>query len=156
MANNYTPTLTGARAVFYIGPTQVALATGVSITQNINYEPIQVLDLLEVEEFCEVSYNCSMSCETMRSVGGITNSPGSPQNQGLFPYVGYGNQGLLSVLNQAELTATITDGASGNPVLKVERIKPQGNNMDIRAGQAVANNLTFVCVRALDPQDPQY
>jgi hypothetical protein len=140
-----TKTLSGARAILMIGNTQVALCTGVSITQSIGYEPIHILDLLEVEEFVEVSYDASMSVETMRMVGN------SPQNQGLFSY-----ESLLTILNQPELVAVIIDALTGTPICKVEGLKGQGNNFDIRAGQAVANNLTFVCKRVLDPQDPQY
>jgi len=134
-----TQTYTGARAIFKINGQKIALATGVTVNENINYEPIHVLDLLEVEEFCEVSYDCSLSCETMRVIGN------SPTQQGIFP-----KEDLLSILNQPELTAELYDVLTGQLVVRVEGVKPQGNNFDVRAGQVVANNLTFVCKRVLD------
>ncbi len=134
-----TQTYTGARAIFKINGVKIALATGVTVNENINYEPIHVLDLLEVEEFCEVSYDCSLSCETMRVIGN------SPTQQGIFP-----KEDLLSILNQPELTAELYDVITGQLVVRVEGVKPQGNNFDVRAGQVVANNLTFVCKRVLD------
>lgn len=134
-----TQTYTGARAIFKINGQKIALATGVTVNININYEPIHVLDLLEVEEFCEVAYDCSLSAETMRVIGN------SPTQQGIFP-----KEDLLSILNQPELTAELYDVLTGQLVVRVEGVKPQGNNFDVRAGQVVANNLTFVCKRVLD------
>ena len=149
----FTNTLTGARAKFYIstltsGSDVVALATGVSITININYEPVHILDLLEVEEFCESSYECSMSCETMRVIGS------SPIQQGYSQPIGVSRTAdLQSILNQPELTATLIDEMTGKQLAIVQGIKPQGNSFDVRAGQVVANNLTFVCKRVLQEGD---
>lgn len=134
-----TKTLTGARGVLKINGQPIALATGCSFNESINYEPIHVLDLLEVEEFCEVSYDASFSCETMRVMGG------SPTQQGIFPHVD-----LLSVLNQPELICELYDVITNQLIVRVEGIKPNGNSFDVRAGAAVANNLTFVCKRILD------
>jgi len=134
-----TQTYTGARCIFKINGQKIALATGVTVNVNINYEPIHVLDLLEVEEFCEVSYDCSMSCETMRVIGS------SPTQQGIFP-----KEDLLSILNQPELTGELYDVLTGQLVVRIEGVKPQSNNFDVRAGQVVANNLSFVAKRVLD------
>ncbi|VVB53209.1 Uncharacterised protein [uncultured archaeon] len=134
-----TQTYTGARAIFKINGKKIALATGVSVNQTINYEPVHVLDLLEVEEFCEVSYDCSLTADTMKVIGN------SPTQQGIFPHVD-----LLSILTQPELVAELYDVLTGQLVARVEGIKPNGNNFDVRAGQVVANNLTFVCKRVLD------
>lgn len=134
-----TQTYTGARAIFKINGKKIALATGVSVTENINYEPVRTLDLLEVEEFCEVSYDAALTCDTMRVIGN------SPTQQGIFPH-----EDLLSILTQPELIAELYDVLTNQLVVRVEGIKPQGNNFDVRAGQVVANNLTFVCKRVLD------
>lgn len=139
-----TQTYTGARAIFKINGKKIALATGVSVNQTINYEPVHVLDLLEVREFCEVSYDCSLNCDTMKVIGN------SPTQQGIFPRVD-----LLSILTQPELVAELYDVLSGQLVARVEGIKPNGNNFDVRAGQVVANNLTFVAKRVLDVSEAQ-
>jgi hypothetical protein len=134
-----TNSYTGARAIFKLANKTVAMATGVTVNQNINYEPIHVLDLLEVKEFAEVSYDASISCETIKVIGQ------SPTQIGIFPHVD-----LMSILWQGELNAELYDQVTGALVCVVQAIKPQGNNFDVRAGQVVANNLTFVCKRVLD------
>jgi hypothetical protein len=134
-----TNSYTGARAIFKLANKSVAMATGVTINQNINYETIHVLDLLEVNEFAEVSYDASMSCETVKVIGA------SPTQTGIFPHVD-----LMSILLQPELNAELYDQVTGALVCVVQAVKPQGNNFDVRAGQVVANNLTFVCKRVLD------
>jgi len=134
-----TQTFTGARAILKLGNKSVALATGVTVNQNINYESIHILDKLEVQEFAEVSYDASLSIETMKVIGA------SPTQQGIFPHVD-----LMSILLQPELTCELYDQVTGNLVGVAQGVKPQGNNFDVRAGQVVANNLTFVCKRFLD------
>ncbi len=134
-----TKSFTGARAILKLNGAKVALATGVTVNQAINYETIHVLDLLEVEEFAETSYDASLSVDTIRVIDA------SPTQQGLFPRID-----LISILTQPELVAEIYDVITGHLVVVAEGVKPASNNFDVRAGQVVGNNLTFVVKRIKD------
>jgi hypothetical protein len=133
MASNI---ISGARCILKIAGKKVALATGVSINEGIDYEPFRPLDTLEVVEFVEVAYNCSMSADMVAAV------TQDPTQQGLFPRID-----LLSILTQVEMTAEIYDALTGQLVLVAEGVKPSTNNRNFRAGQIVANDISFVVKR---------
>jgi hypothetical protein len=133
---------TGARAIFKLAGQKVAVATGVDVSSNIAYEPIRVLDLLEVYEFAESQYNASMSCTTVKVIGS------SPTQLGFFPKID-----LMSILTQPELVAELYDNVTGQLVCVVEAVKPENNGFNVAAGTVVANNLTFVCKRVKDTRE---
>lgn len=136
MASNI---ISGARTIFKLAGQKVALATGVTVSEGIDYEPFRPLDSLEVVEFVEVAYNCSMSADLVTAVGS------SPTQQGIFPKVD-----LLSILTQPELVGEIYDALTGQLVLVAEGIKPSANNRNFRSGQIVANDVNFVVKRVKD------
>lgn len=127
---------TGARAIFKLAGQKVAVATGVDVTETINYEPVRTLDLLEVYEFAETSYDCSLNCEYVKVIGQ------SATQLGFFPHVD-----LMSILTQPELVAELYDNVTGQLVDVVEGVKPSNKNYSVRAGAVVAENLTFVAKR---------
>lgn len=133
------PIFTGARAIFKLAGQKVAVAVGVDVTNNIGYEPVRTIDLLEVYENVETSYNCGLSCETVKVIGQ------SPTQLGFFPHID-----LLSILTQPELVAEIYDAVTGQVVCVVEGVKPADNGFSVRAGAVVSNNLTFVAKRVKD------
>jgi hypothetical protein len=128
--------LTGARAIFKINGSKVAVATGCDFSSNIGYEEIQVLDQLEVFEFAEVRYRASFSATLVKIIGQ------DPTSLGWFPHID-----LMSILTQPELVCEIWDSVSGLLVGVGEGIKPEGNSFNISAGAVTANNLTFVIKR---------
>jgi hypothetical protein len=130
---------TGARAIFKLAGQSVATATGVDVSSNIAYDPVRVLDMLEVYEFAETQYNASMSCSTVKMIGA------SATQLGFFPHVD-----LMSILLQPELVAELYDNVTRQLVCVVEGVKPENNTFSVNAGQVVANNLTFVCKRVRD------
>ena len=62
-------TFSGARAVFLINAVPVAFAGGVSGEEMIDYEPVDVLTLLEVREHVPVAYRTSLNAQIFRVVG---------------------------------------------------------------------------------------
>lgn len=139
MATTSKNILSGARGILKLNGAKVGVCTGASLNQNIGYERVNTLDLLEAYEFVEVSYNCSLTVDTVRVVGQ------SPTQLGFFPHID-----LLSILTQPKLLCELYDAVTGQLIAVVEEVKPQDNNFTINAGAVVANNLTFVCIRQKD------
>lgn len=63
----------GPRSRLFIDGQPVGYATGVDITEDTQYEPIRVLDNIEVSEFVPIGYEASISTRRCRLV------PGSPR-----------------------------------------------------------------------------
>ncbi len=129
----------GARAIFKINGNKVAVATGVDVASNISYDPVRILDLLEVYEFVEAQYSASISCTTVKVIGS------SPTQLGFFPHVD-----LMSILLQPELIMEGYDNVTGQLVFVAEGVKPENNSFNVTAGAVVSNNLTFVVKRVRD------
>ena len=99
---------TGARARFSINGVKMGYATRVAGTEEIMWQPIEVLDNIEVEEHAPVGYNVSFTASFVRIVGS------SMKAQGLFPKVGSSPQEhLQNILLQKDMVCTIEDSKSG-------------------------------------------
>src|SRR4029077_7407160 len=133
------PIFTGARAILKIAGQKLAVCTGVDVSESLSYETVRGLDLLEVFENVETSYDCSLTVDTIKVIGQ------NPTQTGLKPH-----QDLLSILTQPELTGEIYDAVSGQIVCVVQGLKIQSSNFSVRAGATVANKLVFVAKRVLD------
>ena len=83
-----TRVFSGARARFFFNGTQIAYASGCDGSEEITYEPIQVLDNLPVKEHVPTGYRISFSATIVRTVGSGASTdvaPGSLKEQGIFP-----------------------------------------------------------------------
>lgn len=67
--------ISGARARLFVDGQAVGYATGVDVSQEYQYEPIRVLDNIEVSEFVPIGYECSASCRRVRFVPGSLRGP---------------------------------------------------------------------------------
>ena len=61
LQNGKRGTFSGARSIFLLNSIPVAFAGGVSFEETIDYEPVDVLSLLEVAEFVPVAYRTTLS-----------------------------------------------------------------------------------------------
>ena len=61
--------LTGARARFSLNGKQVGYATGVTVREMIQYEPIKTLDNIQTVEHAPTDYEVSMTAEFVRIIG---------------------------------------------------------------------------------------
>lgn len=133
---------TGARAIFKVQGAQVAIATGVDVSETINYEPIRVLNDLAVVEHAEISYDCSVRCEVVKVVGQAL------KQIGLFPY-------FMNILTQPDLTIEIVDSVTNNTIIDtIYGVKPNTASYSVKAGQAVIQDLTFVAIRVQNVSEP--
>lgn len=130
----------GARARFKIDGVPVGFAAGVSGSESIDYEPVDVLDLLEVREFVPVAYRATLSAQVFRVIGK------SLKALNIFPKQD-------NILTSGDLTCTIEDRLTGETMAQFEQCKAQEHTFDVTARGIVSENVTFVTIRMKDEFD---
>ena len=130
----------GARARFKVNGTPVAYAAGVSGSESIDYEPVDVLDLLEVREFVPVAYRATLSAQIFRVIGQ------SLKEIGIFPQ-------QQNILTSGDLDCTIEDKLTGETMAQFQCCKAQEHTFDVTARGIVSENVTFVTIRMRDEFD---
>lgn len=133
-------TFSGARAIFFISGAEVGFAGGVSGEEMIDYEPVDVLNLLEVREHVPVAYRTSMNAQIFRVVGN------SLKAQGILPR-------LEDIITSGDLEAAIQDSVTAQTVQLFQGVRCAGHSFDITARGIVNENVPFVAIRVLDEFD---
>ncbi|MAD95956.1 MAG: hypothetical protein CMB99_01380 [Flavobacteriaceae bacterium] len=140
--------LTGCRARFSIEGVKVGYATGVTVREMINYEPVNVLDNIETKEHAPTDYQVSMTADFVRIVGETIKSKGWFPKTGATP-----EEHLTNIINTGELTATVEDSQTGQVVRNVEGVRISETNLSITARGVVGKNVSMVAIRARDESD---
>jgi hypothetical protein len=139
---------TGARARFLLNGVKVGYARNVNVSEEIGYEPIEVLDNIEVEEFAPVSYRVTFTASMFRIIGETIKS------QGWFPSNGKNTaEHLENILVTGDLVATIEDSKTGKVFATVEQVKIQSHNWTVDARGVVGEDCTFNCIRVSDESE---
>lgn len=139
---------TGARARLLINGVKVGYARNCSGSEEIQYEPIKVLDNIQVQEHVPVSYTVSFSCGLVRIVGETVKS------LGWFPSLGSNPADhLKNILTSGALVITIEDNQTGALIMTLEQVKVTSNNWSIDASGVVGTDLSFVSVRSRDESE---
>jgi hypothetical protein len=134
----------GARARFKVGNNIIGFAGGVSGSESIDYEPVDVLDLLEVKEFVPVAYRATLSAQIFRVIGA------SLKKLGIFPQnIGSPN----NILTSGDLTCVIEDTITGSTMAQFEACKASEHAFDVTARGIVSENVNFVTIRMKDEFD---
>lgn len=140
----FTNTFSGARAIFKINSTPVAYAGGVDVREEIRYEPVDVLNRLEVAEYVPVGYVCSLDSMIFRTLeGGNEVGTGSLKKRGIFPQE-------ANILTDGSLEASITDQLTGRTVALVQEVKAASQNFGVTARGIVGVRVAFVAIRVKD------
>lgn len=131
----------GARARFLVNGTPVAFAGGVSGSESIDYEPVDVLDLLEVREFVPVAYRATLNAQIFRVIGQ------SLKQLGIFPVE-------ENILTTGDLDCAIEDRLNaGTTMALFQNCKAQEHSWDVTARGIVSENVTFVTIRVRDESE---
>lgn len=139
---------TGARARFSIDGKKVGYATNVSGSEEIEYQPVEVLDNIEVEEFVPVAYRVTFTASMVRIMGETIKS------EGFFPTAGTSpEEHLQNILLQGDMVCTIEDSKSSSIMMTLEQVKIQSRNFTISARGIVGKDVTFVAVRMKDESE---
>lgn len=134
MASN---TFSGARAVFLINGVPIAFAGGVSGEETIDYEPVDVLALLEVREHVPVAYRTSLNAQVFRVVGQ------SLKKLGILPR-------QEEIITSGDLEAAVQDTVTGQTIALFQGVRCSGHTFDVTARGIVQDNVSFVSIRVLD------
>lgn len=139
---------TGARARFSIQGIKVGFARNVTVREEIQLDPVEVLDNIEVEEYVPVAYRVTFSASQFRIVGDTIKS------RGWFPQTGANTEEhLTNILNSGNLTATIEDTRTGELFATLEQVRIQSHNWTIDARGVVGEDIEFVAIRLRDESE---
>lgn len=130
-------TFSGARAIFFINGLEIGFAGGVSGEEQVEYEPVDVLNLLEVREHVPVAYRTSLNAQIFRVVGR------SLKAQGIMPV-------QEEIITSGDLEAAVQDNVSAQTVQLFQGVRCSGHSFDITARGIVQENVSFVAIRTLD------
>lgn len=141
--------LTGARCRFSVNGKVIGYARNVNISESLQYEPIETLDNLEVEEHVPVGYAVTMSASMFRLVGSTLKS------EGLFPSNGANaEEHLRNVLLQSGImAATVEDTKTGKVISEVSNVRVTTHNWGIDARGVVGEDVEFVAIRVSDESE---
>lgn len=144
-----TKTFSGARAVFQFNGTPIAFASGVDGSEEIMYQPVEVLDRLDVVEHVPVGYRVTLSCAVFRTISkgpSTDDTPGSLKQQNIFPL-------LRNILIVEGVEAFIIDRISNKTVAVFENVKTASYRFSVTARGLVGQNVQFVTTRMKDESE---
>lgn len=131
--------LTGARARLMINGQPVGYVSGFSAEENIQYDEVEALDNIRVEEHVPTRYRVRGNCRFVRLVGETGKS------RGHFPKVGANpSEHLSNILGMGTLTINVEDSKTNNLVGQVEDVKFGSNGWNVDAGGIAGHNMEFV------------
>lgn len=133
-------TFSGARAIFLVNGAAVAFAKGVNFEEALDYEPVDVLTVLEVAEHVPVAYRASLSAQLFRLVGE------SIKKNKIMPR-------LEDVLTSGEMEAAIQDVVSQNTMQLFIGVRCSGQTASIDSRGIVMTDVTFVAIRTIDESE---
>lgn len=144
-----TRVFSGARTLFVFNGEVVGFANGVSGSEEIQYEPVDILDHLEVVEFVPVGYRTTLAAQIFRTVSqgasDDVNAPGSLKQQNIMPKFDdiYRIQGVDAIVQD-------DPRLSGKILHQFQGVKTSSYNFSITPRGIVGQNVNFVCIRAKD------
>lgn len=135
--------LSGARARLSINGSAIFYATNVNYGEEIQYDPVEVLDKLEVAEHVPVAYRVNFSSQHVRVVNQpIKNRDGII----IFPK-------LSEILKGGELTASVEDTVTGTVISNIIRVKAARYTINIGARGIVMTDVEWVAIRIQDESE---
>lgn len=133
--------MTGSRARFYMNGMQIGYAMGVTITENIQQEPVNCLDNIRPSEFATVGYSVTMRTRLYK----LPNE--DIVNAGLWPKHGRDPDELKNLLLTFEsLTADVYDSFKGVFVAKVYGIVPTTKTIDFQPRGLVVEDCQWLAL----------
>ena len=147
-----TRVFSGARCLFLFNGEVVGFASGISGSEEIQYEPVETLDHLEVREHVPVGYRTSLSAQVFRTVSqgasDDVNAPGSLKQQQIFPK-------FDDIFRIQGVDAIIQDDprVSGKVLEQFQGVKTASRNFNVTPRGIVGQNVNFVSIRVKDESE---
>ena len=132
--------ISGARAELYFDGTKLAgWATGVSATENIQNQRIDVLGNIDTEEIEPVGRSVTMTADFVRILGT------SLQEMGIWP-----KGGTADVVNFPPMDAILFDAVGTTPIYKVKGLKAENKSWRVDRTGVMTVNATFQGIKMND------
>lgn len=129
--------ISGARSRLLLDNVPLFYCTNVSISEEIQFDPVEVLDELAVAEHVPVAYRVTFSAQRVRvRTVPIRNADGII----IMPK-------LSEILTSGSLTGTIEDSVGGGQLYNIERVRASRWNLNIGARGIVMEDIEFVAIR---------
>ncbi len=142
-----TDVFSGARARFKVDSNVIGFAGGVSGSESVDYEPVDVINLLEVREFVTTAYRATLNAQIFRVIGSSVKALGLlPAN----PEVGGSPGNPQGVLGSPDLECSIEDRVTGENMATFLGCRLQEHSFDVTARGIVSENVTFVTIKLRD------
>jgi len=139
---------TGARARFLIDGKKVGFATNVAGSEELQLDPLELLDNIEVDEFVPVAYRVTFTASLVRIVGETVKSEGYFPKSGTSP-----DEHLTNILLMGDMVCVLEDSKTGKKVMTLEQVKMASRNFTVNARGVVGKDVTFVAVRMRDESE---
>ena len=133
------PVFSGARAKLIAGGGEIGFATGVSASEQIAHQRVDVLGNIDSQELVPVSRVVSLQADFVR----ITNT--SLADLGIMP-----RGGTADVINFPEITLEVYDQIGDTPVWRVEGARCESRSWQVQSGSIVTVNASFQARRLYD------
>ena len=141
--------LTAPRCRILIDSRPFARGTNVQYTAEIDYQDVEVLDNIEVEEFAPVAYRVSGTIGMVKAKG-LT-----PKSLGLIPETGVDHEEHLeNILLQAEITLVLIDKKSPPTTLTtLTGVRFGSYGWAVAARGIATENISFKAKRETDESE---
>ena len=127
----------GARVYLRINGKKVGYMTSVDGGENIEFQPVEVLDNLEVVEHVPVRYTVNLSASRVFLVNA------SLKKAGIF-------ESVRGILSRQVFTLEVVDRVEGKVIQTFEGVRASSNSWSFEKGQISFNRMEFVAQRIRD------
>lgn len=139
---------TGARARFMIDGKKVGFATNVAGSEEIQYDPLELLDNIEVDEFVPVAYRVTLTASLVRVIGETIKSEGYFPQSGTSP-----EEHLTNILLQGDMVCVLEDTKTQRKMMTGEQVKMASRNFTVNSRGIVGKDVTMVLTRMKDESE---
>jgi hypothetical protein len=139
---------TGPRCRFTVNGVTIALGRDVSAQEEIVYDPLEVLNNIEVAEHVPVGYRAGMGASQIMQVNQTLEA------LNIFPKKGQDHRSFLrNILTLPDLVGQVEDEISDIVVARVLGVKLASRNFAVNARGSVPAELGFVARRAVSAEE---
>jgi hypothetical protein len=139
---------TGPRCRFTLNGVVIALGRSVQVQEELVYDPIKVLDSIEVLDHEPIDYNCSMSAAEVLIVGKTLEALGFAAAKGQTPQAH-----LANILALPDITAQLEDNQGDTIIARVFGVKISSKSFSVDARTSVARDIQFVARRVQEASE---
>ena len=133
---------TGPRCRFTLNGTVIALGKTVQMQDELTWDPVKVLNSIEVIEHEPIDYGASMGASEVLAVGKTLEALGFIAQKGATP-----QDHLRNILALPDITAQLEDNVGETIVARAFGVKVSSRSFSVDSRSSVGRDLQFVARR---------